>query len=226
MVTIVPAIIPQSHAHLAESVKRVASFASCVQVDICDGKYTPDASWPYRGNAQDEYARIISSEAGLPEWELVDYEIDLMTYAPEEKVEEWITAGASRIIVHIESTHHFDSIFDLAQERGAEAALALKPSTDIELLAPHIERVSLVQVMGSDEIGRQGVHLDARVVGKIRDLRKRFGEVTIGVDIGVNRHTILSLYEAGATHFAVGSAIFGAPDAQAVVEELRTITSA
>src|SRR5690606_13217824 len=140
-----------------------------------------------------------------------------------EYIDDWITAGAATVIIHVESTHHFDSIFARARERGAEVALALKPSTDIELLAPYIEQAAFVQVMGNDKIGMQGVVLDERVVGKIHDFRERFGEGIIGVDIGVNRHTIRPLYEAGATHFAVGSAVASAPDPRAVIEELRTI---
>jgi pentose-5-phosphate-3-epimerase len=52
-----------------------------------------------------------------------------------------------------------------------------------------MEKIDFVQFMGSDTLGRHGVDLDPRVLGKISALRKRYPKSIIGIDIGVNEET-------------------------------------
>jgi pentose-5-phosphate-3-epimerase len=49
----------------------------------------------------------------------IDYEIDLMIDKPEEEIDKWILAGASRLIVHIESTKNIQKIVDNINSRFA-----------------------------------------------------------------------------------------------------------
>lgn len=224
MAQIIPAIIPTSYEELASKAGQVKGSVRRVQVDVLDGKYTETLpSWPYNDADTEAWQRLIEQKNGLPHWDTLDYEIDLMTKAPEEKIDAWIVAGAAVIIVHIESTEHVADIITHAKERGVEVGLALKPSTDIERLAPWIDQVAFVQCMGNDTIGAQGLALDPRVVGKIEDIRTRFPNVMIGVDIGVTEETASSLLHAGATRLVSGSAIFMSGNAREAIARLEDI---
>ncbi len=222
MTHIIPAIIPSSYQELAQKMAQVKGAVRRVQVDVLDGLYTETpASWPYNGTGADAWQGLIEQKEGLPYWETLDYEIDMMVKEPEEKMEAWIAAGATALIVHIESTDQIETIIMRAKERGVEIGLALKPSTDIERLAPWVEHINFIQCMGNDTIGAQGLSLDPRVVGKIEDIRARFPGSMIGVDIGVNEETIGPLAHAGASHLVSGSAVFMSDDVRAAIAALE-----
>src|SRR5690606_569811 len=139
---------------------------------------------------------------------------------PEQKVDDWISAGVATLIIHIESTDAIPQILERAKERGVEVALALKPSTPIEKLEPWISETAFVQCMGHDEIGRNGVPREESVLGKIKDIKARWSDVTIGIDIGVNEETAPKLVEAGASRLAAGSAIFTSRNAEEAIKRL------
>lgn len=220
---IIPAIIPDSYDRLESELSLVQEVAPLVQVDIMDGSYTPKASWPYNKVDFEKFEALKREEQGFPYWEDVDIEIDLMVREPETCVEDWILAGASTLIVHVETTTKLEDIFALCTERSVAVALALKPSTDIELLAPYIDRATFVQCMGSDEIGRHSVVLDPKVYDQIRAIKARWPDTIVGVDIGVSEKTLPKLIEAGATRFAAGSAVFENGDPKERFEHLTTL---
>ena len=74
--------------------------------------------------------------------------------------------------------------------------------------------------MGSQKIGYHGVELDKNVLDKIRDLRNRYKELIIGVDIGVNLETAPGLVRAGANKLVSGSTIFESSDIGGTIEAL------
>jgi pentose-5-phosphate-3-epimerase len=102
MKELIPAILPENYKDLLGHVEALEGSVSQVQVDICDGIFVPSKCWPYK-NDSGELEKILEQEEGLPEWEKIDYEIDLMVKNPKEDAEKWIQAGAKRLIFHIES---------------------------------------------------------------------------------------------------------------------------
>lgn len=224
MTTIIPAIIPESFEDLRAHTARVKGAASRVQIDICDGRYTPRASWPYNRRDEDTWEKIVNGEEGLPLWEDISYEIDMMTEKPEEKMDDWIDAGADTLIIHLGSTEALSEIMARAAERETAVAFAIRPSMDEALIEPFISQIAFVQVMGNDTIGRQGMPLEKEtVLAKIRAIRARFPKLPIGVDIGVNEKTLPHLCKAGAFRFVVGSAIFGALNPREALANLEKL---
>ncbi len=220
---IIPAIIPDSLTHLQSRLKDVEGVVGRVQIDVMNGTYAPTSSWPYAGVEREAFEAIRREDQGLPYWQEFDFEIDLLLEKPEEHVAEWALAGAQCLIVHVESTKEMEKIFAECQERRMEIALAIKPSTSIELLAPYIERALFVQVMGSDRIGYHGERLDERVFHMIQSIRSRWPNVEVGVDIGVSEETLPTLCEAGATRFAAGSAVFNYSTPAGAISHLESI---
>src|SRR5205085_673045 len=99
---IIPAILPKDFAELTEKIALIKGFTKTVQIDICDGQFVQNATWPYRKH-DDNFDRLLREEEGLPGWESLNYEFDLMVNKPEEIVEEWVHAGAARVIIHAEA---------------------------------------------------------------------------------------------------------------------------
>jgi len=222
---IIPAIIPDSLEQLERKLRLVKGITHRVQIDVMDGTYTGGKSWPYDGVDREAFEAIRREDEGLPFWQDFDFEIDLLLKEPEERIEEWSLAGASCLIVHVESTTKMKEIMETCATKRLEVGLALKPSTDIDVLEPYIKDAMFVQCMGNDLIGRNGVPLDERVYEKIRSIKKRWPDVVVGVDIGVSEDTIPRLIEAGATRFASGSAVFEGGDAERSWKKLEAIAS-
>ena len=221
---IIPAIIPDSLEHLTMRIREVRDVAMRVQIDVMDGTYAPTTSWPYSGIERDRFEAIRREDEGLPYWQDVEFEIDLMVQKPEERIEEWALAGAACLIIHADSTDALERIFTECADRRVEVALAVSPSTNLQLIEPYVTSAVFVQCMGNDRIGRHGVPLDPRTYDVVSTIRKRWPTIPIGVDIGVNEETIPSLIEAGATRFAAGSAVFGGGDAKHAFTTLETMT--
>lgn len=221
MTLVIPAIIPHAYRDIEEKVALVRGRVSRVQIDVIDGVFAPKASWPYNDVDIPKFRDLIDQKAGLPFWEEVEYELDMMVEKPQEKMYDWISAGVSTLIVHRESVDDATlfKIIDESKDRNVDVALALKPSTSNDLLAPFMEHISFVQCMGNDTIGSHGVSFDEKVLEKITDIRNRFN-VSVGVDIGVNLETAPRIREAGATRLVSGSAIFGADASLDTIEKL------
>jgi len=209
---IIPAIIPKTFSELKAHLEVVAGYVDTVQIDVCDGKFAPNKTWPYLGSGE-TYQKIVNEEEGMPYWEDVNFEFDLMVSNPNEVISDVARMGATRAYVHIESIAS-DALSDLIKEWNhvVEIGLALKPSTPLEVLETFLHEVSSIQCMGSDRISFGGVSLDERVEGRIADLHKRHPELIISVDIGVNAETAPRLVAAGAKRLVMGSAIFKVVD--------------
>lgn len=223
---IIPAILPKDFSEIVEKVSRVKGLAKSVQVDICDGRLTPSPSWPYENN-MGEFERIIHEEEGMPLWQELDYEFDLMVNNPESVVENWILAGASRIVLHAEANGDLRKAIDILKGR-VEIGLALNTETPIAAigdskLAIQKDDIQFIQLMGIDRVGFQGQQFDPRVIEKVREIKRMCPEYPVSIDGGVSLENARELIEAGADKLVVGSAIFGEVDAGEIIDRFETI---
>lgn len=234
MIEIIPAIMPGSFEDLEDKLSLVAHYVKTVQLDIMDGKFVKSRSWPYYSSDRASFQDLLTENEGLPYWDVIDFEIDLMVANPEEVIDDWITAGASRLIVHVESTKHIPKIIEKLHQRfayegaskkeaGIELGLALNPSTPTDAVLPYLEDVHFIQFMGIDTIGLQGQPFDDRVIDKIRDFHSAHPEMVISIDGGVTLDNAKALVEAGAKHLISGSAIFESGAVSDTIEQFRNL---
>ncbi len=205
---IIPAIIPQSLEDLEEKLSLVRGISNVVQIDITDGKFVPDRSWPYNKHDEEHFEKIKTSEVGLPFWQDFCFEVDLMIDKPEDKIEDFIFAGFNRLVVHIESTNEMHEIISKARELDVEIGIAINIDTPNEALEEYVEKVDFVQFMGIRKIGFQGQDFDSEVIKKISALRQRHTDIIISIDGGVSTKNAAHLLSAGADRLVSGSAIF------------------
>ena len=218
---IIPAILPMDFAEVADKVGLVKDYVKTIQIDICDGQFTPDATWPYRKH-DDDFEKIIQEEEGLPGWEKVNFEIDLMANKPEEKVDDWVRAGATRIILHAESKGDLNAALKILKDR-IEIALALDIETPTSAIDAFADRIQGVQLMGIDQIGFQGQAFDAKVIDKIKEVFVAYPELPISIDGGVSLDNAKQLYDAGATRLVVGSKIFNSDNYLEALQQFKAV---
>lgn len=222
MIEIIPAVMPRSKSDLEEKISLVAEHVSLVQIDVMDGKLTPARSWPYFSSDEMGFEAIASGEEAMPYWEKVDFEIDLMVEKPEEVIEKWILAGASRIIFHIEAKHNFEKIVELTKGR-VDLGVALNPSSHTDLIDATLEDVQFVQFMGIDRIGFQGEKFNESVIDKVRDFHNAHPEIVISIDGGVGLDYAKALVDAGATRLVSGSTIFNSNNPSGAIAKLKSL---
>jgi ribulose-phosphate 3-epimerase len=142
-----------------------------------------------------------------------------MVNKPEEIVEDWIIAGAKRIVLHTD----FEKAVEILSGR-VELGLAIEIDTPLETILSYTDKVQFIQCMGIDNVGFQGQHFDAKVIDKIKEIRKVLPEMIISVDGGVSLENAQDLISAGASRLVVGSAIFNSDNFIETLEKFKRIS--
>src|SRR3989338_5172200 len=190
MTEIIPAIMPKTMRELGSSVSLVRGAATFVQIDVMDGKFVPETSWPFP-NFDQTTAPFMQEVEGLPYWEEMGYEFDLMIKNPENYVEKFVCLGAERIIIHMESAspERIKEAVAKTQALRTETGLAIGVETSNEELEQFINTdttIDFVQFMGIARVGYQGEPFDERVIPKIKAFHEKHPDIIISVDGGVN----------------------------------------
>ncbi len=219
---IIPAILPKNFKEIEEKTLLVVGLADLVQVDICDGKFVPSKTWPYK-KRDENFEAIIHEERGMPLWEDINYEFDLMIKGPTDAdARQWLSAGATRIVLHAESGDLASVIAVL--DGLVEIGLALNITTPLDIIEKYKEKITYLQFMGITKVGFQGQAFDPRVLEKIKTARHKYPDFPIQVDGGVSFATARDLKIAGTNRLIVGSVLFGIQSASN--ENLENIVEA
>lgn len=229
MIEIIPAILPKDYEDLKNNIALVRGVVPLVQIDICDGNFVKSLTWPFEGSGFDvHFNAILAEQEGLPFWEDMDFELDLMVENALENFDIYTKLGPKRIIFHIEAVGDLNDFKDFLEgidpyvRDSIQIGIAFNPSTSLDQVFPLVNHVDFVQFMGSDELGMHGVELDPKVYETIKILREKYSDLPIAVDIGVNTETAPLLIESGATKLVAGSAVFNTNDIRGAIDILRS----
>jgi ribulose-phosphate 3-epimerase len=225
MIEIIPAIMPRDFDELTDAAAATVHHVPTVQIDIMDGKFVQDKTWPYDHHEEENFLAICREEEGMPYWDNLNYELDLMIQHPDANFEQWVALGPKRIILHIESLQNPEQAFEEIQQyrQFIEIGLSFDDNYDIAKIEPFLGQVDFVQCMGIDVIGAQGEPFSEKVIENLEYLRKKYPKLPLSVDGSVNMETVQSLVEAGATRLVAGSAVFGGGDVVENIEGLQSL---
>lgn len=228
MTEVTPAVLAEDFQELNEKLAKFINTTKIVQVDICDGKFTPSISWPMQAKDQLSVQSILDEEDGLPFWDKIDYEFDLMVLNAHKKFDFFARLGAKRIVFHLEAETESDfkdflESLDPYLKDNIEIGLAINTATDIEKLSPFINCIDFIQCMGIENIGFQGEPFDDRVIDQIKNIKEKYPEMKISVDGSVNEETAPLLIEAGASRLVIGSALMQSYDIREKIEEFKNL---
>lgn len=225
---IIPAILPLRYYDIPFGVEKVVGAANTVQIDFVDGQFAPNRTWPFNNKNEDKLAALLNQDEGLPEWESINYEFDLMLKSPLEYMDTLVALGPSRIIFHIGSfeeaamLEYFVALPEIVRATIG-FGMAIGVDTDPSLVAPYTEYIDTIQCMGIAKIGFQAQAFDERAIEQVRTAKALFPDKTISVDGGVSITNAQVLADAGATSLVVGSAIFQSPDIHGTIDTLKHV---
>jgi len=223
--TIIPAILPKNLEDLHQALAQMQSIAPVVQIDVVDGVFAPTKTWPYVGG--EEFEKMLAQDEGLPFWEDIDFQFDLMLANPKDEVERFVQAGAASVIIHAMSPGAKEALVLLQESRPiVSVGVAFLPSAVVADVQAFEGLCDFVQVMGIAEVGSQGKPFDARALTLVAALRAARPELLIQIDGGVSLSSAEALVQAGANRLVVGSAIFGAADPVDAYKRLYTEVNA
>ena len=230
MKLVTPAVLEKEYSVLSEKIERVCPYVDAVQIDICDGNFTDSKTWPYTGIGP-SLEELTNSDEVFPCIDEAKLEVDLMVAQPEKIIGQWIGLGATRIVVHVESTSKISEIIsEMKHTYGYDKdfapgllslGLAVSIQTPLSAYEKYLDDIDFIQFMGIATIGKQGQKFDARVLVKIAELRKKYPDQRIQVDGGVSLETAQDLLKAGIDHLVVGSALFGTEDLESTIREFE-----
>lgn len=242
MADIIPAVLPKNYEDLKNKIALVRGIVPVVQIDICDGNFVKNMTWPFMSPSDGtdgeaflnndfdiHFRRILNEEEGIPFWEDIDFELDLMVANAIENFDIYAKLGPRRVIFHVEAVgdlvefKHFLEGIDSYVRDVVELGVAVNTTTNIEDVFSLVNDVDFVQVMGIEHIGVQGEEFDPKCLEQIRKLKEKFSDLIISVDGGVNFETASEIIEAGASRLVAGSAIFRTDDIIDTIERFRQV---
>ena len=230
---IIPAILEESFNVIEDHVNFVTQ-AETIHVDICDGIYVSHKTWPYTTRGADitrdfHVDQLLTEDIGLPRWDDVDYQFDLMIKDAYEYIEVYARLGASVLIFHPTAFGTQAGLLKAIEDTTAlltDVGIActydewVTDKARIEDLL-HSGSVKLFQCMSIEHIGEQGASFDDRWLPHVADLKEKYPNITIQMDGGIHLDNIHDVKSAGVDAVVVGSAVFGQGNASDNLSELK-----
>jgi len=215
-IEIAPSILSANFSCLGDQIQAVErGGAGVLHVDVMDGHFVPNITVGLP---------VVKS---LAKFTRLPIDAHLMITQPGVYAAQFVEAGAQMVSVHVEADPHLHRTAMSIKAAGAQAGVVLNPATPVVAVEEALQFVDYVLVMSVNP-GFGGQQFIPQTLDKVRRLRQMIVErqlnVRIEIDGGVDRKNIESVVAAGAEIIVAGSAIFGKPDAEAAVRELREAT--
>lgn len=213
---VAPSILSADFLHMADDIVKIEDAgARVIHVDVMDGHFVPNLTMG------------IPLIKQLKPFARIPLDVHLMIDNPLVQLPWFLRAGSDIVTIHAETLNASDTIsaIELIHENGAAAGVSIKPHTPLDVLKPYIAQLDQVLVM-SVEPGFSGqgyIEGSEQRVSEIRAMGNEHGvsHLCIEVDGGINRDTVARVARAGANRVVCGSAVFGADDMGAELQEIE-----
>ncbi len=214
-IAIAPSILSADFMNMERSIRTIEEGgAGFVHVDVMDGHFVPNLTMGV------PLVKQLKKTCDLP------LDVHLMIDNPLVELPWFLDAQPDLVTVHAEALSSVDLARAVAQihEAGSRAAVALKPKTPVDVVAPLIESLDMVLIM-SVEPGFSGqkyiVGSDGRVAAVAALAKEANPDLLIEVDGGIGVATAPLVCAAGADVLVCGSAVFGADDPAQAVRDVK-----
>ena len=201
-----PSILTANFSYLAEDVRRARDGgAELLHFDAMDNHFVPNLT------IGPLVAASLVPETDLP------VDAHLMVSNPDNLIPTFLEAGVSSISIQPEAVTHLHRTLEMIRNGGAEAGVAINPTTSPEFIEWALPYLDFINVMSVNP-GFGGQEFIPEMADKVRRL-KEMTDLPIEVDGGINAETGPQMVEAGAQVLVAGSAVYkGEPE-----QEMRRI---
>lgn len=156
MLEIIPSILTNDTAELEEKLRTVRNKAKRCQIDISDGKFTPNKT------IMPDVLENIETDLAL--------DFHLLTWEPVDWVERCVRGLADRIIGQVEMMSSQQDFVQKVSAVGTKVGLALDLPTPVTKIEPQILTNLDVVLLLAAKIGEPGQKFATSVLEKIKKL--------------------------------------------------------
>ena len=212
-IEVIPGIFEKDFSAIEKRVTLVSPFVDWIQIDIADNKLVPNNSLM----DPEPFHKLISETN-------VNYELHMMIEEPLRFVDDWISVGFRRVLLHVEGIQEVSSIpysVSRIKNKGVEVGIAVDKNTPVEVIFPCLDSVDCVLIM-TIAAGFSGQKFIPELLEKVSAVRKRKPDLPIEVDGGINDETAKLAIAAGANRLVSTSFIFNSENIGDAIEKLRS----
>lgn len=210
-----PSILSCDFADLRGELAAIAG-ADMAHVDVMDNHFVPNLTF---GPPVVERIRAVSP---------VPIDAHLMIADADRHAPVYAEIGCASVSFHAEASAAPVRLAREIRRLGAKASLALKPATPIELYVDLLGEFDQILIM-TVEPGFGGQSFLDVCLPKIRRTREAISasglDILLQVDGGVSTSTVERVVDAGANVLVAGSAVYGAENPGAAIEDLRALAA-
>lgn len=197
MVQIIPTLFSTTEEEFKQRIAKIESSQNFkegwVQLDLMDNKFVPNLSIGM--DIIKKYPLDYNKEA------------QLMVVDPQVWLADLVEYGVDRIIFPVEIDKDIQKIIQIIKDQNIEAGLSVNPETEVTEINPYLTALDAVLFMGVKP-GLEGQELSPATSVKIKEVKKKFPQIKIGVDGGIKDTNVKELVEAGVDYLAIGSFLF------------------
>jgi len=199
-IIIAPSILSADFSKLGDQVHQaVEGGADWIHIDVMDGRFVPNITFG------PNVVKAVRKITDLP------IDVHLMIVEPEKHLQAFADAGTNHITVHYETCPHIHRTLQSISEMGMYPGLVINPGTPVDTLYELTDIIEKILIMTVNP-GFGGQSFIDTMYDKIHRtkllLESKGSKAAIQVDGGISSKTIKACYDAGATNFIAGSAIF------------------
>lgn len=211
MAIIVPGILTNNEQDYEQRLARAEYVADLVQIDLVDGKFSPNIT--VGADVIAKYPSACTLEVQL----MVVYPIN---YAGDLSRLEYV----SRIIFPFEIPGGVADVIYTIRKFGKQVGLSINPETPVAAALHYFDDIDLLLLL-TGRPGYSGQKLGETTYERIKQAKSLNRELPVEIDIGVNFENARELAHSGADFLVSGSALYNAPDFRVAYEKMSKLAA-
>ena len=214
-IRIQPSILSADFVNFERDFESISS-ADGIHLDVMDGHFVPNLTFG------------IPMVKRMQEITKLPLDVHLMIENQDHWAPLYAALGVFSVTVHLEALEDPVATARAIKSNGARAGIAIKPKTDLSLVAPILEEFDQLLIM-SVEPGFGGQSFIEGSIEKVREatelLKGLSADIWLQIDGGIDETNIANVAKAGVNTFVAGSAVFKAIDRNAQINLLRSLAT-